>query len=115
MEQILKQKKLNRWLQNKRHKAQYILRRSSNLISLLDCDLSPFKPLSQVYLQCQAVSTFCHFAKNAESPSLLKLAPHIKQSFLANLYQDLFAANSDKKSPQSRVIDANIRAILAPN
>ena len=41
--------------------------------------------------------------------------PHAGQSLLANSRRDLFAADSHKESPRSRVVDASIRATLTPS
>ena len=75
----------------------------------------PPKPLSRVYPLYRAVSTPCRLAENAKPPDLLRLTPHAEQSLLANSRRDLSAADGDTESPRSRVVDASIRAPLAPS
>ena len=52
-----------------------------------------------------------------EHPASLppETTPNAEQSLLANSRRDLSAADGHKESPRSRVVDASIRATLAPS
>ncbi|MCJ1348635.1 hypothetical protein MMC31_006867 [Peltigera leucophlebia] len=52
--------------------------------------------------------------QGSQPPDLLRLTPHAEQFLPANSRRDLSAADGDRESPRSRVIDASIRATLAP-
>ena len=124
LEQMMKRKKLNEWPQNKGRKAQYILRRAPDFILPWDYSwfhpplrlllISPLNPLAEPTPMPSGLVSFppCR-ERPASWPS--ETTPNAEQSLLANSRRDLSAADGHKELPRSRVVDASIRATLAPS